>query len=105
MIQHFYTFTIIAMTNYDVDLELKEQQISLYEDELTEFINKFYNEKEFREELKKDGVYIMYEDYDECFGLYIWDDIVTMDIHLEKCLEKAFNYLRNKELVQSDLPF
>jgi hypothetical protein len=42
------------MTNYDVDLELKEQQISLYEDELSEFTEKFYKDKDFREKLKKE---------------------------------------------------
>lgn len=98
------------MTNYDVDLELKEQQISLYEDELAEFTEKFYKDKEFREKLKKDDwIYITYEEYDECFGLYIWDDILCMNTHMDKCIEKAFNYVINKEhalsLQESDLPF
>jgi hypothetical protein len=41
--------------------------------------------------------------------LYIWDDILWMNTHMDKCIEKAFNYLRNKQfqeqLQESDLPF
>lgn len=98
------------MTNYDVDLEMKEQQISLYEDELSEFTEKFYKDEDFRKKLRKeDWIYITYEEYDECFGLYIWDDILWMNTHMDKCIEKAFNYLRNKQfqeqLQESFLPF
>jgi hypothetical protein len=42
------------MTNYDVDLEMKEQQISLYEDELSEFTEKFYKDEDFRKKLRKE---------------------------------------------------
>jgi hypothetical protein len=56
------------MTNYDVDLELKEQQISLYEDELSEFIDNYRTSKEFRELLKqKHKATIDYEEWDECY--------------------------------------
>lgn len=102
----FYTLIISTMTNYDVDLELKEQQISLYEDELSEFIEKFYNDKDFREKLKKENdVYITFEEWDECYALYVWDDIITMNTKLDKCLEKAFNCIRTKQLEESFLPF
>lgn len=94
------------MKNYDVDLELKEQQISLYEDELSEFAEKFYENKDFREKLKKENwIYITYEEYEECFGLYIWDDILFMNNNMDRCIEKAFNYIKNKKIEEFVLPF
>lgn len=106
----FYTLIISNMTNYDVDLELKEQQYSLYEDELDMFIDNYRTKKEFRENLKKEhDARITYEDYDECYWLYIWDDILNMDIHLDRLLEKLFNFIKRKEyanqLELNALPF
>ena len=48
----FLYFTTIKMTDYDVDLELKELQISL-QDELKEFTEKYYKDKEFRKEISE----------------------------------------------------
>lgn len=109
----FYTLIISTMTNYDVDLELKEQQISLYEDGLSMFIDRYQKEKEFRELLKKKyDTYIDYEEWDECYGMYFWDDVLYMSIHLDKCLEKMFNCINNEEykrkletVEESFLPF
>lgn len=90
----------------DVDLLIEEQQISLYEDELSEFIEKYRNDKDFRENLKKEhNIYLTFEEWDECYGVYAWDDIITMSSNLDRCLEKAFNYIRNKEVQESILPF
>ena len=86
------------MTNYDVDLELKEQQISLYEDELSMFIDRYNTDKEFRELLKeKYDATIQYEKWDECYWMYFGDDVLYMSIHLDDCLEKMFNCIRNAE--------
>ena len=86
------------MTNYDVDLELKEQQISLYEDELSMFIDRYQKDKEFRELLKeKYDTRITYEEWDECYWMYFWDDVLYMSIHLDDCLEKMFNCIKNAE--------
>ena len=94
----FYTLIYSKMTNYDVDLELKEQQISLYEDELSEFIDNYRTSKEFRELLKqKHKATIDYEEWDECYWMYFWDDVLYMSIHLDDCLEKMFNYIKNAE--------
>ena len=106
----FYTLIYSKMTNYDVDLELKEQQISLYEDELSEFIDNYRTSKEFRELLKqKHKATIDYEEWDECYWVYMWDDIVYMSTKLDVCLEKMFNCIKRKEyenyLEESDLPF
>lgn len=93
----------------DPELESEAQAIANYEDELAEFINLYKKDRWFREELlRKDKLYITYEDWDECYGLYHGDDIEFMSIHLEKCLEKMFNLrrqLRQKKLAEQDLPF
>lgn len=104
----FYTLIISTMTNYDVDLELEEQQISLYEDELSMFIDRYNTDKEFRELLrKKYDATIQYEEWDECFGMYFGDDVLYMSIHFDDCLEKMFNCIKNaeysKQLLQNQL--
>jgi hypothetical protein len=39
------------MTDYDVDLELKEQEISLYEDELSLFTAEYLRNKELQKKI------------------------------------------------------
>ena len=106
----FYTLIYSKMTNYDVDLELKEQQISLYEDELSMFIDRYEKDKEFRKLLlEKYDTRITYEEWDECYWMYFWDDVLYMSIHLDDCLEKMFNCIKRKDyenyLEESALPF
>ena len=48
----FLYFTIIKMTDYDVDLELKELQFSL-QDELKEFTEKYYRDGDFRKRISE----------------------------------------------------
>lgn len=111
-------FTNIKMTDVnelelptiDPEMESEAQAIANYEDELAEFINLYKKDRGFREELlRKDELYIMYEDWDECYWLYHGDDIEFMSIHLDKCIEKMFNMrrqLRQKKLAdENNLPF
>lgn len=93
----FYTIIISNMKTTDLDLELKDQQVSLYEDELVEFTTNYYNNEMFRRALTKMfGLSIIYEDWDECYALYHWDDILTMSIHQDELIEKMFNQLKNQ---------
>jgi len=101
----FYTIITSNMKTMDVDLELKEQSYSLYEDELTEFTTNYYNNEMFRRALAKlYDLSIIYEDWDECYALYHGDDILTMSIHKDKCIEEMFNCIKNTEK-EIDLPF
>ena len=82
----------------DVDLELKEKEISLYEDELSIFIDRYQTDKEFRKLLlEKYDARITYEEWDECYWMYFWEDVLYMSIHLDDCLEKMFNCIKNEE--------
>ena len=92
----FYTLIYSKMT--DVDLELKENEISLYEDELDMFIDDYNKSKEFRKLLlEKYDARITYEERDECFGMYFWDDVLYMSRDMDDCLEKMFNCIKNAE--------
>lgn len=94
----FYTIIISNMKTTDLDLELKDQQISLYEDELVEFTTNYYNNEMFRRALAKlYDLSIIYEDWDECYALYHWDDILTMSIHQDELIERMFNCVKNTE--------
>ena len=94
----FYTIITSNMKTTDLDLELKDQQISLYEDELVEFTTNYYNNEMFRRALTKlYDLSIIYEDWDECYALYHWDDILTMSIHKDELIEKMYNCIKNTE--------
>lgn len=100
----------LELPEIDTELESESQAIANYEDELAEFVDLYKKDRWFREELlRKDELYIMYEDWDECYGLCHGDDIEFMSIHLDKCIEKMFNMrrqLRAKKVAeQNDLPF
>lgn len=99
----FYTIITSNMKTTDLDLELKEQQISLYEDELQKFTTNYYHNEFFRRALAKMfGLSIIYEDWDECYALYKWDDILTMSIHKDKLIEMMFNQLKNQVNVEKE---
>lgn len=94
----------------DPEMESEAQAIANYEDELAEFINLYKKDRGFREQLlRKENLYIIYEEWDECYGLYHGDDIEFMSIHLEKCLEKMFNLreqIKAKQIAEeNNLPF
>ena len=100
----------LELPEIDSELESEAQAIACYEDELAEFINLYKKDRWFREQLvRKENLYITYEDWDECYWLYVWDSLEFMSIHLEKCIEKMFNMrrqLRAKKIAeQNDLPF
>jgi hypothetical protein len=47
----FYTIITSNMKTTDLDLELKEQQISLYEDELPEFTKAYFKDGDLRKRI------------------------------------------------------
>lgn len=89
--------TIIKMTDtLDPELELEAQQISNYEDELAEFIDQYKNDKWFRMYLReKRKLYVIWEDWDECYAAYSNGDILYMSTSLDKCLKELFNVMRS----------
>lgn len=99
----------LELPTIDPEMESEAQAIANHEDELAEFINNYKNDRWFRLMLKDLWLTIMWEDRDECYALYVWDDIEFMSISYDKCVEKMF-YFKNKKIeeehrIDSTLPF
>lgn len=94
----------------DVELESEAQMIANYEDELMEFKTKYRTDKDFRKMLfDRYDARIVWEEWDECYWLYIWDDYLWMSSRLDRCLEKMYNEIeriKNKRIrEENNLPF
>ena len=89
--------------DYSEDLEFlsEAQDIANYEDELAEFKDNYVHDEEFRNQLwRKYKAAIFDEEYDECYGVYVWDDYLWMNRDYNKCLENLFNAIRSEKYRQ-----
>ena len=93
------------MKTTDLDLELKEQMFSLYEDELDEFTMKYRKDKSLQKKICDEyGLFITYWEWDECYELNSDDGVIELSIHLDDLIEKIFNTIKNKT-AYNYLPF
>lgn len=95
---------------FDPEMESESQAIANYEDELAEFINKYKGDKELREQIRdKYGLFITYEEYDECWGLFGKNWLIRLEREVNKLIEKIYNIKDNVDysymLEEMDLPF
>lgn len=84
------------MTDYDVDLELKELQFSL-QDELKEFTEKYYRDGEFRKRISENyWLSMWYWEYEECYELnHKKEWVISLDRDPRRTLEKMFFIIKN----------
>lgn len=108
----YFIITKMDETNLELDVELESeaQMIANYEDELLEFKTMYRKNKEFRDMLfDKYKAKIVWEEWDECYGAYVWEDFLFMSCHIDKCLEKMYNEIErikhNRIKEENDLPF
>lgn len=99
-------------TTYELDpeLESESQAIANYEDELAEFIKQYKGDKELREQIRdKYGLFITYEEYDECWWLFWKNGLIRLEREINKLIEKIYNIKDNVDysymLEEIDLPF